>query len=492
MATATLALALMRSGQLTASQFLATCLDRIEQREAAVRAWIFLAAEAARQQAIQSDALTLAEHEGRPSRSPIMQPLRGIPIAVKDIFATMDMPTAWGTSIYTGRYLTAEAEVVSRLQAAGAIILGKTVTTELATAASGATCNPHNLAHTPGGSSSGSAAAVADGMVPIAIGSQTMGSILRPAAYCGIFGFKPTFGRISRQGMMPVCDDLDHVGLFARSLEDIQRVFTVLTVEANDGPMGDRGEPIVRANGESPLATIQPMEGLSSPECRLAWIQTLHWSQVEPVAQNQLHQAIAVLKQAGIHIEVVTLPAICHDYWDTVQRLCAYGLKTHHGKLIEQHREQCSSLLQNWLQRGQNIQPSAYEQARQSGAAYREAVSSILAQYDAILTPVTSGPAPYGLATTGSPIFCGIWTLCGLPALNMPIGKTSKGLPLGCQLVGRWMEDQRLLQIAAHCWQFLSPVWGGLNIPSSTTPETGPFFPGSSKTASTRRRKFSD
>ena len=442
--TATAALAQMASGQLTATQLLQTCLKRIEQREPAIKAWTFLQTEAALQPALHQD--TRSPHTLQPP--PAMAQLQGIPVAVKDIFATVDMPTAWGMAIYAGRYLPTDAAIVARLKAAGATILGKTVTTELATAASGPTRNPHNLAHTPGGSSSGSAAAVADGMVPVAIGSQTMGSVLRPAAYCGIFGFKPSFGRISRQGMMPVCDDLDQVGLFARSLEDIEHVFDVLDEGADEHSR--RG-----GNAEPDAEETRKTNDTSSPSRRLAWIKTPHWDQVEGIAQERLQEAVRALEQANILLETIALPPVCDDYWDTVQTLCAYGLNANHGWLLETHAPSCSAQLKDWLQRGRRISRAVYEQALQRGIHYRQAIAAILERYDAILTPVTSGPAPYGLETTGSPIFCGLWTLCGVPALNLPIGKTPTGLPLGIQFVGKLHGDRHFLQTAKRCWQVL-------------------------------------
>ena len=438
--TATAALSQIEQRQLTATQLLHLCLERIDQRETAVRAWEFLAPEAALRQATSWDKQFSNGYQA----STAMPKLCGIPVAVKDIFATVDMPTAWGTPVYAGRYGSENAAIVSRLQAAGAIILGKTVTTELATAASGRTRNPHNLAHTPGGSSSGSAAAVADGMVPVAIGSQTMGSVLRPAAYCGVFGFKPSFGVISREGMMPVCDDLDHVGLFARCLEDIEWIFDVLAVDGEENSCRQYQETEVSGDGESGL--------------RLAWVRTPYWRQVESPAQSRLQQAVNALNQANIPVETVALPSVCDDYWETVQALCAYGLNANHGQLLETHRQACSPQLKDWLHRGRDISLSAYQQALQRGAHYREAVAAILGQYNAILTPVTSGPAPYGLATTGSPIFCGLWTLCGNPALSLPIGKTKAGLPLGIQLVGKLHDDRRFLQLAKQCWQVLKAL----------------------------------
>ncbi|MEM9164119.1 MAG: amidase [Cyanobacteria bacterium P01_F01_bin.4] len=253
-------------GQLTTVELLQACLRRIEDREPSIHAWQYLKLDQALQQAATWDKPDRTF--GTTDRLTAPQPLSGIPIAVKDIFATVDMPTGWGTDIYRDRYLDHEAAVVTRLKQAGAIILGKTVTTELATAAAGPTTNPHNLTHTPGGSSSGSAAAVADGMVPLAIGSQTMGSILRPAAYCGIFGFKPSFGLISRDGMMPVSRDLDHVGVFARGLGDIQLLLDVLIGQDDRDPdcqgYGDldhsREEPSLALRLASIKTPLKPSE----------------------------------------------------------------------------------------------------------------------------------------------------------------------------------------------------------------------------------------
>jgi Asp-tRNA(Asn)/Glu-tRNA(Gln) amidotransferase A subunit family amidase len=443
--TVTAALARIRGGHLTSSDLLEACLHRLDERESQLQAWTFLATDMARTQAALYD-------RQRCDRSPhnvlVDYPLWGIPVGIKDIFATLDMPTAWGISLYQERYLSEEAAVVTRLKAAGAIILGKTVTTELATAAAGPTRNPHHLDHTPGGSSSGSAAAVADGMVPIALGSQTMGSILRPAAYCGIFGFKPSFGAISRQGVMPVSPDLDHVGWFARSLDDIARVFAVLA-DPYESSMG--GQP------------VQSRQSPSYPH--LAWMPTPDWPALDPVAQTRLTEAIAVLSQANIVIVPVDLPAPCDDYWETVQTLCAYGLHQNHGGLINNHAAHCSPQLQDWIRRGRRISQATYESARMKQQAYRTSMATLFDRYDAILSPVTTGPAPIGLENTGSPRFCALWTVCGLPAINLPLGKTPDGLPLGCQLIGQPQGDRALLRIAQRCWPVLEAAFGAIAIP---------------------------
>ena len=431
--TASAAIAQVLDRRISVSEILNSSLYRIHARESDVKAWTFLAVEAARQQVANQEQSCRAS-----SLSDLLSqfPLLGIPVGIKDIFATVDMPTAWGMPLYRDRYLPTEATVVTRLKAAGAIILGKTVTTELATAAAGPTRNPHNLAHTPGGSSSGSAAAVADGMVPISIGSQTMGSILRPAAYCGIFGFKPSFGQISRQGVMPVSADLDHVGMFARCLDDIRLVFEVL-IDQGDTSCQD---PEMR----SPQSSRPP---------QIAWIKTPNWHLVEPIAQTRLQQMVDVLSQAGAHINAVDLPTDCADFWNTTQTLCAYGLYQHHGWLLANHESWCSPNLQAWLKRGQQVDLFAYTAALHQQEQYRANIDTIFNDFDAVLTPVTTGPAPQGLENTGSPLFCGLWTVCGLPAINIPIGQTPYGLPLGCQLVGRHNCDLQLMHIAEYFWE---------------------------------------
>ena len=432
---ASAAIALFLDHRISASEILNNSLSRINARESDVKAWIHLAIAAARQQAVRQDqALRDCSIDSLLKE----QPLFGIPVGIKDIFATVDMPTAWGFPLYAERYLAADAIVVSQLKAAGAIILGKTATTELATAAAAPTRNPHNLAHTPGGSSSGSAAAVADGMVPISIGSQTMGSILRPAAYCGIFGFKPSFGRISRQGVMPVSVNLDHVGMFARCLDDIRLVFEVL---------------IDRADTSCQYPEVRSPQSSRPPQ--LAWIKTPHWHLIEPVAQSRLQQMVDALSHAGADINAVELPPDCADFWETTQTLCAYGLYQHHGWLQENHRSLCSPNLQAWLKRGQQVDLSVYTAALHKQEQYRASIDTIFNDFDAVLTPVTTGPAPQGLKNTGSPLFCGLWTVCGLPAINIPIGQTLEGLPLGCQLVGRYNCDRQLLHIAEYFWEQL-------------------------------------
>lgn len=442
--TVELAMEQLRLGCVTATELLQCSLARIQQREPLVQAWQSLGIAPARARAALLDSTWQEEGE--------LPPLHGVPVGVKDIFATPDLPTTWGSPMFGDRYLSETAAAVERLERAGALILGKTVSTEFATAAAGPTRNPHNLSHTPGGSSSGSAAAVADGMVPVAIGSQTMGSVLRPAAYCGIFGFKPSFGAISRYGMLSVCRDLDHVGVFARCLADIRRLVSVLAG-------ADSRDPDCRGVPHYSDMTGYP----NSP--RIGWLQGPDWDGVDSESQSRLCEAVEVLRAGGAVISNVSLPPVFQHAWNDSKVLCACGLAASHGDTIKRHRGQVSDLLWSWVELGYQSSPLAYARARQRGILYRQAIVEMSARYDALLTPVTDSAAPEGLGSTGTPRFCALWTLCGVPALNLPVGLNAIGLPLSCQLVGFPQQDFQLLQVADWCWPLLQQAFGGIRTP---------------------------
>lgn len=412
-------------GQLSAVERLQACLERIRQRESLVGAWEFIDPEQALQQAQQCDAAQAAG---------ILGTLQGIPIAIKDTFATADLPTGWGTPIHAGKQLGYDAAVVERLRSAGAIILGKTVTTEYAIARANKTRNPHNLAHTPGASSSGSAAAVADGMVPIALGTQMVGSILRPAAYCGIFGFKPSFGTISRYGLMPSCRELDHVGIFACSVADI--VLTLHVLAAVDPRDPDC------------YGAIVPRSPNSTPP-KLALILNPNESLLEAEAKAALLESAAALAAAGAIVTEISLPPEFATHFDHIDVLTSASMAANHGADYDRYAHQMSPKLQQVIQRGRSLPTLAYAQARQAAVHYNLCLSKLWLNFDAILTPVTPGTAPRGLENTGSPIFCALWTLCGLPAISIPVRKADNGLPLGIQLVGARSKDLDLLAIAS-------------------------------------------
>ncbi|PIG92533.1 amidase [Gloeocapsopsis sp. IPPAS B-1203] len=405
-----------------AVKVLEACLARIREREPVIGAWEYLNPNAF----VQARHCDIVRSQGK-----VLGALHGVPVGIKDTFATVDMPTGWGTPIHQGRQFGYDAAVVERLKAAGAVIVGKTVTTEYAIARPNKTRNPHNPEHTPGASSSGSAAAVADGMVPIAIGTQMVGSILRPAAYCGVFGFKPSFGVISRYGLMPSSRELDHVGIFARTIADIDLVLSVLAGTDDRDP-------------DCYGTLIAPPPQKHHP--KLALILGSQWFQVEPEAKQVLLDSVTTLVAAGATVSQVA-PSDFDAYLDYIEILCAVDVAANHGADYALYAQDMSLKLQQLIIRGRTIDAIAYAQARHAVVDYNITLAKILSEFDAILTPVTTGIAPYGLENTGSPVFCALWTLCGLPAISIPVG-VSNGLPLGIQLVGKRLRDRGLLEIA--------------------------------------------
>ncbi len=415
-------------------------LEAIDQQELTIQAWEFL-----------DPGIVMAQVnalEAQQSDQPL--PLYGVPIAIKDIFATADMPTGWGTPIHQGRMLNYDAAVVERLRRAGAIILGKTVTTEYATARPGKTCNPRNPDHTPGGSSSGSAAAVAAGMVPLALGSQTLGSILRPAAYCGVLGFKPSFGSISRYGVMPACRELDHVGVFGHTVADIQLLCSVLAVPDGRDPDCCGNSSLqqlpLKLDGDLP-----PNSGLLNAQAatiRLALWKTPFWDLIEPEGQQRLFDCAQLLEQAGAIISSIELPPEFADSLEDAQILMSVGLAVNHGMDYDTHFDQLSPKMRKWIERGRQVRAIAHARIRQKTVEYSLALAKIFAEYDAILMPVTTGTAPATLEETGSPVLCALSTLCGLPSVSIPAGRATNGLPLAVQLMGQRWGDRALLQIA--------------------------------------------
>ena len=395
------------------------CLERIAEREPEIGAWTYLDPDYARRQAA----------------SVVAGPLAGVPIGIKDIFATSDMPTENGSHLHAGRRPEADAAVVERLRAAGAVIMGKTVTTEFATFEPGKTRNPHDPGRTPGGSSSGSAAAVAAGMVPLALGSQTNGSVIRPASFCGVWGFKPSFGLISRRGMTLQAPSVDHVGVFARSLEDIALVADILIGH-------DPSDPATR-----PMARPGLRDGLaagSKTRPRLALIETPVWAEAEPSTRA----AFAALAER-LGIEAVALPP-AFDGAIEVHRQISWAELAHH--LAPEYRAGPGGLsdrLRAMIEAGQSVSAPAYLAALEAMRALRRAIGDLFADYDAHLTPAATGEAPQGLESTGSPVFCTIWTLLGTPALSLPLLTGPAGLPLGVQLVGPRGGDAALLATAA-------------------------------------------
>jgi Asp-tRNA(Asn)/Glu-tRNA(Gln) amidotransferase A subunit family amidase len=424
--TASEAAMAIRQGRLTSVRLVQACLDRIAEVEPAVEAWSFLAPAYA---ITQAEARDRAQMEGKP-----LGPLHGIPVGVKDIFDTADMPTENGTVLHAGRRPAEDAMVVALLRAAGAVILGKTVTTELAVYAPGKTRNPHDSGRSPGGSSSGSAAAVAARMVPLAIGSQTNGSVIRPAAYCGVVGYKPTHGLISRAGVLRQSPHLDHVGVFAQSVEDAALIAETLMAY-------DPRDPAMRCTPWPRLLELVTQEPPSAP--RLAFVRSPFWDQADPEARAAF-QTLA----RRLACEEAELPTPFDEAAQIHRTILEADLALSFSSEYERGKERLSPILRTMIEQGRQTLAVDYNRAVAAVPGLRRALDDLLQRYDVILTPATTGVAPAGLASTGSPIFCTIWTLCGVPAVTLPLLTGEQGLPLGVQLIGREGDDARLLRTA--------------------------------------------
>ena len=419
----------MQERLLTSEELVAACLERIRQVEPTVQAWQFLDEEHALNQARAAD-------ERRRRGQPVGD-LNGIPVGVKDIIDTADMPTENGTVLHKGRTPRADAAVVAALRAAGAVIMGKTVTTECAYFNPGKTRNPHNPEHTPGGSSSGSAAAVAAHMVPLALGSQTAGSVIRPGAFCGDYAFKPTHGLIPRTGVLALSRTLDHIGMFARSIDDV-----ALIAEALVGY--DEGDPDTRPRARVPFRALAVEKPPIEP--KLAFIKTPHWGRVETDAKEAYGELIDAL---GDRVEEVELFSAASAAWDWQRMIMEAEMAANLEPLWRNGKEKLSERLRALIERGCETRAIDYQRALRSVPPLVESFDELFTQkYDAIITPPALGTAPKGLGATGDPVFCVLWTLLGMPALTLPLLRGANGLPLGVQLVGRRNYDGRLLRTA--------------------------------------------
>jgi Asp-tRNA(Asn)/Glu-tRNA(Gln) amidotransferase A subunit family amidase len=425
--TAAAAAAAIRQEKLTSEQLVRSCLERIAQADRTVHAWAYLSPARALEQALEADRL---QRSGAP-----LGPLHGVPVGIKDIFDTSDMPTENGTVLHAGRQPQEDATVVSLLRKAGAVILGKTVTTELAVYAPGKTTNPHDPRRTPGGSSSGSAAAVAARMVPLAVGTQTNGSVIRPASYCGVHGYKPSFGSISRHGVLKQSASLDQVGVFARSVQDLALIAAPLFV-------ADGKDPDVRPDAGAALRN-----GPTAPDRppRIAFVRSPPWSHATEPAKAAF---ASLTRHWREFVREAELPPLFESAAGWHRTIMESDLANNFGSDYERGKERLSGTLREMIERGQRYSGMEYSQARDGMAALCQALDELFSDCDAILTPATPGAAPLGLASTGSPMFCTIWTLCGVPAMSLPILQAEDGMPMGAQLVGAKGADRHLLEVA--------------------------------------------
>ncbi|MGD9880196.1 MAG: amidase [Reyranella sp.] len=403
----------IEDGKLTAENLVRACLDRIAEREPIVKAWAFLDPALALAQARAADA----------AKGGV---LRGVPIGVKDIIDTHDMPTGHNSPIFQGKVPFGDAACVALCRAANAVILGKTVTTEFANRHPGATLNPHNPAHTPGGSSSGSAAAVADGHVPLAFGTQTGGSVIRPAAYCGVIGYKPTFGDFSRVGIKMQCHSVDTLGLMARTLDDIALF---------------RGAVLK-------LPPVKIDRGIARP--RIGLCRTPIWDEAEPDTKKLLEVTASKLADKDAAVTDVALAPLFADILDDHAAITSWEATRNYADERLRNPDKVSrELMDGAMKRGLETGFERYVAAQRKAVAFRAWVDALFEKVDVLLCPSAPGEAPKGVEFTGDPRFNSIWTLAGTPCVTLPAGTGNNGLPLGIQLVGLRHADDRLLSTAA-------------------------------------------
>ena len=399
--------------EITAQALVADCFERIRERESVVHAWVHLDVDAAMARARALDSQASAGL------------LHGLPIGVKDVFDTFDMPTTYGSPIYATHRPASDAASVALARAAGAIVLGKTVTTEFATFHPGPTCNPHDPSRTPGGSSSGSAAAVADAMVPLAFGTQTAGSIVRPAAYCGVVGYKPTFGTVSRVGVKMISDTFDTIGGFARSVPDV-----ALFVAALSG----RRELVIDAT---------PVEAPRIGLCR-----TYEWDRVQPETVELFEAAGKRLRDAGANVREVTLPRPFAGLAAAQTKIMVHEVAEclAHERLA--HREALSPELIAMVDQGLAVPLREYDAAQSLARTCRAMLPEVFDGLDVLVAPSTAGEAPRGTHATGDPLFNRVWTLLRVPCIHVPVGREPHALPIGVSVVGNLHADRAALTAA--------------------------------------------
>ena len=437
----------IRDGRIASAELVRDCLVRIDEVDANIEAWAFLDRDHAMRQAEAADRHRQAGNA--------LGPLHGVPIGIKDIFDTGDMPTEFGSALWAGRTPRRDAYAVAQLRSAGAVIMGKTVTTEYAYYHPSKTRNPHDPSRTPGGSSSGSAAAVAAHMVPAAIGSQTNGSVIRPASFCGVVGFKPTHGLVPRSGALLLSRTLDHVGVFARNVAD-----AALLAETLAG--FDEEDPDTRTVARPPFAAVAASEPPLPP--RFAFVRSPAWKHAEPATGEAFGELVEALGEAVDEVELGESFDRAIDMHRTIMEVdMAHNLHRDY----EKGSDKLSPALRTIIERGRARLAIDYTRAVAGVAPLNATLGSVFDEFDAILTPAAPGEAPRGLDSTGNPIFCSIWTYLGTPAVTLPLMQGENGLPLGVQLVARRDNDARLLRTAN--WLVKTVERGGRRRARTTT-----------------------
>ena len=426
--TATEAVQAIASGHLSSVDLVKSCLAQISDTDASIKAWAYLDPDSALAQAAECDRIRKAGLG--------TGPLHGLPVGLKDVIDTRDMPTQRGTDIFKDRQPEKDARLVERLRESGAVIMGKTVTTELAFMHANDTRNPHNPEHSPGGSSSGSAAAVAACHVPLAVGTQTNGSVIRPASFCGTFGFKPTRGMISRAGVLQTSESLDQVGCFGRSLEDVALLSDALAgYDQNDSCSFARPRPLMRAGAQAD-APVPP---------DLVWFNLPFNDRLSLDAREGIE---AVLDLLGPRLTRMSAADTLANLVAVQARIHEYEICKHQAEVFDAHFEDLSQELQPIVVRGRKISEAEYTDALAVKDSAQTFFDELFVEFDAIIAPSAAGEAPKFGAGTGDPIFCTLWTLAGLPSISLPLLVGDTNLPIGVQLIGPIEKDDRLLRTA--------------------------------------------
>ena len=417
---------MVENGQTSATDLAHLFLSYAQHADEQIHAFSYLNHEAVLQQARILD-------NGR-AQGGVLGRLAGVPIAVKDAIDTFDMPTEYGATSLSGRQPQWDAAVVKRLREAGAIIFGKTKIPEFCLGAPTDTRNPHNLEHTPGGSSSGSAAAVAAGMVPVAIGTQTIGSVIRPASFCGVIGFKPTRGLISRSGLQPLCESIDQVGVFGRDIEDVALVAEVLI-------QADENDPTTQGVLPRPMLKICQEAPPFPP--KFVCMRTPFWDRMDLDAQQAFE---ALIEELGEQVVTIELPDIAAVAVQQLQIIVDAEFATSMNSHMLHTGEQVSEKTRQIVQRGRDIKAVDYLAALRSIESVTSGFDEFFDRFDAIITPSSLGTAPKGLGNNGDPVMNALWSFTGMPAISLPLLQAENGLPLGVQLVGAKQDDARLLR----------------------------------------------
>lgn len=409
------AAALIRSGEVRPSEVMSACLAQISRRDSEVGAFVCLDGDRAMRRALHAD------------ESPSSGPLHGIPFAIKDIIDTRELPTGWGSAIYEGRQPTRDASCVDAFVKAGAIPVGKTVTTEFACFQPGKTANPHNLRHTPGGSSSGSAAAVADLMVPLAFGSQTAASLIRPASYCGICAYKSTTGALELDGVMALSPSLDSLGMLARDVADLMLARTVLSGSAV--PDGNH------FGNELP---------------RVSLMRGPHWNEASPETRNACMRTMNALSDAGAETGEAGSDGVFDALTDAHKIVMAYEAFRTRRREYDHHQSELSAQFLALVEGGAKVSDKEYAQALSARDKAKTVLDQLFETSDILLAPSAPGEAPRGLHATGDPIFSRMWSLLQVPCVAIPSGFGPSGLPVGVQMIGARHRDDGLLQACAR------------------------------------------